>query len=49
VGLGAPRLLAEVCAHRTEPVEAIVQAVLAAGEAFGGQPSDDRTLLVLRI
>jgi hypothetical protein len=30
-------------------VEAIVQAVLAAAEAFGGRPQDDRTLLVLRI
>ena len=46
---GDQRLLAEVCAHRDEPVEAIVQAVLAAAEAFGGRPEDDRTLLVLRI
>jgi sigma-B regulation protein RsbU (phosphoserine phosphatase) len=46
---GDQRLLAEVCAHRGEPVEAIVQAVLAAAEAFGGRPEDDRTLLVLRI
>ena len=46
---GEQRLLDEVCAHRTEPAEAIVQAVLAAAEAFGGAPLDDRTLLVLRI
>jgi sigma-B regulation protein RsbU (phosphoserine phosphatase) len=46
---GDQRLLAEVCAHRDEPAEAIVQAVLAAAEAFGGNPVDDRTLLVLRI
>jgi sigma-B regulation protein RsbU (phosphoserine phosphatase) len=46
---GDQRLLDEVCAHRTEPAEAIVQAVLAAAEAFGGAPLDDRTLLVLRI
>ena len=46
---GEERLLAEVCAHRSEPAEAIVQAVLDAAEAFGGQPEDDRTLLVLRI
>ena len=46
---GEARLLAEVCARRNEPPEAIVQAVLAAAEAFGGHPIDDRTLLVLRI
>lgn len=46
---GDQRLLAEVCAHRNEPAEAIVQAVLASAEAFGGNPVDDRTLLVLRI
>ena len=46
---GEQRLLDEVCAHRTEPAEAIVQAVLAEAEAFGAQPLDDRTLLVLRI
>jgi phosphoserine phosphatase RsbU/P len=46
---GEQRLLAEVCARRTEPAEAIVQAVLAAADAFGGAPVDDRTLLVLRI
>jgi sigma-B regulation protein RsbU (phosphoserine phosphatase) len=46
---GDQRLLDEVCAHRTEPAEVIVEAVLAAAEAFGGAPLDDRTLLVLRI
>lgn len=46
---GEQRLLAEVCARRSEPAEAIVQAVLAAADRFGGQPVDDRTLLVLRI
>ena len=46
---GELRLLAEVCAHRTQPVEEIVHAVLAQAEAFGSHPVDDRTLLVLRI
>jgi sigma-B regulation protein RsbU (phosphoserine phosphatase) len=46
---GSQRLLAEVCAHRTEPVEEIVRAVLAQAEEFGSRPLDDRTLLVLRI
>lgn len=46
---GDQRLLAEVCAHRTEKPEAIVRAVLATAEAFGAVPMDDRTLLVLRI
>jgi phosphoserine phosphatase RsbU/P len=46
---GDQRLLAEVCARRTEPPEAIVRAVLQEAEAFGARPVDDRTLLVLRI
>jgi sigma-B regulation protein RsbU (phosphoserine phosphatase) len=46
---GDQRLLAEVCDRRAEPAEAIVQAVLAAAEAFGARPVDDRTLLVMRI
>jgi sigma-B regulation protein RsbU (phosphoserine phosphatase) len=46
---GEQRLLAEVCAHRNESPEAVVQAVLATAEAFGSIPDDDRTLLVLRI
>jgi sigma-B regulation protein RsbU (phosphoserine phosphatase) len=43
------RLLAQVCAHRNEPVDAIVKAVLEESDAFGSRPVDDRTLLVLRI
>ena len=46
---GEQRLLAEVCARRSETPEAIVSAVLAEAEAFGSKPVDDRTLLVLRI
>lgn len=46
---GDARLLAGVCAHRTERPEQIVNAVLAEAEAFGARPVDDRTLLVLRI
>jgi len=46
---GEQRLLAEVCAHRNESPEAIVEAVLATAEAFGSRPEDDRTILVLRI
>ena len=46
---GDERLLAEVCSRRTEPVETIVQAVLAAADAFGARAVDDRTVLVLRI
>jgi sigma-B regulation protein RsbU (phosphoserine phosphatase) len=46
---GEQRLLAEVCARRTEKPEAIVRGVLEQAEAFGSQPIDDRTLLILRI
>jgi phosphoserine phosphatase RsbU/P len=46
---GEQRLLEEVCAHREEPPEAIVRAVLQQAESFGSHPTDDRTLLVLRI
>jgi phosphoserine phosphatase RsbU/P len=46
---GEQRLLGSLAAHRTEPVESIVNATLAEAESFGGQPIDDRTLLVLRI
>jgi serine phosphatase RsbU (regulator of sigma subunit) len=46
---GEERLLAQVCARRGEPVDAIVKAVLEEADAFGSQPVDDRTLLVLRI
>jgi phosphoserine phosphatase RsbU/P len=46
---GQQRLLDVVCARRTEPAETIVRAVLEAANAFGGEPVDDRTLLVMRI
>jgi sigma-B regulation protein RsbU (phosphoserine phosphatase) len=46
---GEERLLAEVLSRRSEPVETIVKAVLAAAESFGSRPVDDRTLLILRI
>jgi phosphoserine phosphatase RsbU/P len=46
---GEQRLLDEVCARRTESPEAIVRAVLARADEFGARPTDDRTLLVLRI
>jgi phosphoserine phosphatase RsbU/P len=46
---GEQRLLAAVCARRTEAPEAIVRAVLTEAEAFGSKPVDDRTLLILRI
>jgi sigma-B regulation protein RsbU (phosphoserine phosphatase) len=46
---GEQRLLDEVCEHRGESPEAIVNAVLRKAEAFGAHPTDDRTLLVLRI
>jgi sigma-B regulation protein RsbU (phosphoserine phosphatase) len=46
---GEQRLLAEVLRHRTESPEVIVEAVLAEAQAFGSQPIDDRTILILRI
>ena len=46
---GEQRLLDEVGAHRKEAPEAIVRAVLEQADAFGSRPTDDRTLLVLRI
>jgi sigma-B regulation protein RsbU (phosphoserine phosphatase) len=46
---GEERLLAEVLSRRSEPVETIVKAVLAAAESFGARPEDDRTILILRI
>jgi sigma-B regulation protein RsbU (phosphoserine phosphatase) len=46
---GEQRLLDEVCAQRRETPEAIVKAVLARADEFGAQPTDDRTLLVMRI
>jgi sigma-B regulation protein RsbU (phosphoserine phosphatase) len=46
---GEQRLLDEVCAQRRETPEAIVKAVLARADEFGARPTDDRTLLVMRI
>jgi sigma-B regulation protein RsbU (phosphoserine phosphatase) len=46
---GEQRLLDEVCAHRKDAPETIVKAVLARADEFGARPTDDRTLLVLRI
>jgi phosphoserine phosphatase RsbU/P len=46
---GEQRLLEQVCALRDQSPETIVQAVLAQADAFGSRPTDDRTLLVLRI
>jgi sigma-B regulation protein RsbU (phosphoserine phosphatase) len=46
---GEQRLLHEVGVRRKEAPEAIVRAVLEQAEAFGARPTDDRTLLVLRI
>lgn len=46
---GEARLLATLGARRLERPEAIVEAVFADADAFGGAPADDRTLLVLRL
>jgi len=46
---GEQRLLDSLTAHRTESVESIVSAALAEAESFGGDPIDDRTLLIMRI
>jgi sigma-B regulation protein RsbU (phosphoserine phosphatase) len=46
---GEQRLLACVCERRSESPETIVQAVLEEADAFGAQPTDDRTLLIMRI
>jgi sigma-B regulation protein RsbU (phosphoserine phosphatase) len=46
---GEQRLLDAVCSRRTEPPESIVRAVLEEAEAFGAEPADDRTLLIMRI
>jgi sigma-B regulation protein RsbU (phosphoserine phosphatase) len=46
---GEQRLLDSLSAHRMEPAESIVRSALAEAESFGGQPIDDRTLLVMRI
>ena len=46
---GEPRLLDCVAKLRRQAPESIVSAVLKDAEAFGARPTDDRTLLVLRI
>jgi sigma-B regulation protein RsbU (phosphoserine phosphatase) len=46
---GEQRLLETVCARRTESPEVMVSAVLEEVEAFGAVPTDDRTLLIMRI
>jgi hypothetical protein len=42
-------LLNCIMAHRTEAPEVIVRAALQEAESFGVQPTDDRTLLIMRI
>jgi phosphoserine phosphatase RsbU/P len=46
---GEQRLLDRISSHRAEPVESIVRAALDDAESFGVMPTDDRTLLVMRI
>ncbi|HET9466523.1 MAG TPA: GAF domain-containing SpoIIE family protein phosphatase [Gemmatimonadales bacterium] len=46
---GEQRLLDEIVTHRRETPEAIVRQVLEKADEFGARPTDDRTLLVLRI
>ncbi len=46
---GEQRLLDRILSHRTGTTESIVRAVLDDTEAFGVKPTDDRTLLVMRI
>jgi sigma-B regulation protein RsbU (phosphoserine phosphatase) len=46
---GEQRLLDSITAHRTEPAESIVRAAIEQADAFGIQPIDDRTLLIMRI
>ena len=46
---GERRLLENISGHRAESPEAIVRAALDEAESFGIQPTDDRTLLVMRI
>jgi sigma-B regulation protein RsbU (phosphoserine phosphatase) len=46
---GERRLLDIVCAHRTEPVEKILEAVFSAADAFAVRPADDRTFLAFRL
>jgi len=46
---GEARLLAELCARRRLDPERIVAEVLAVADAFAPHPTDDRTLLVMRL
>jgi sigma-B regulation protein RsbU (phosphoserine phosphatase) len=46
---GEGRLLETIVRHRTAPVQAILQRALAEADAWAESPTDDRTLLVLRI
>jgi sigma-B regulation protein RsbU (phosphoserine phosphatase) len=46
---GEQRLLDCVAKLRQQPAETVVSEVLKDAEAFGARPTDDRTLLVLRI
>jgi sigma-B regulation protein RsbU (phosphoserine phosphatase) len=46
---GEPRLLAALSARRALDPERIVAEVMAEADAFAPHPSDDRTLLVLRL
>jgi sigma-B regulation protein RsbU (phosphoserine phosphatase) len=46
---GERRLLELICAHRSEPPDAILEAVYAEADGFTSPPIDDRTLLVLRL
>jgi sigma-B regulation protein RsbU (phosphoserine phosphatase) len=46
---GEARLLDSISSHRTESPEAIVRAAMGEAESFGVLPTDDRTLLVMRI
>jgi phosphoserine phosphatase RsbU/P len=46
---GEERLLETICAHRTEPVSSILEAILTAAQEFsGGEMRDDLTLVVAR-
>lgn len=46
---GERRLLDRICARQAESPETIVREVLLEADAFAPMPTDDRTLLVLRI
>jgi sigma-B regulation protein RsbU (phosphoserine phosphatase) len=46
---GEERILTAILARRTEHPERIVEAVMATADRFSPKPSDDRTLLVMRI